>query len=179
MKRVPVLFLCFLPLLMGEDSCGSQQTQERAQVDAQQMVYSRAQPVPMYDYSLERDRVIGLYNARMSAAQTWSVWRSQTGMVEGDCPSSGYPLPYGVQLTAPEAPFSMAGGGVLTPQAEPSGLFTNGISTDATWVFCVIDGAITPVYVEDHVTVYPFPVTVDYDTDRVTKSGSATVTLVK
>jgi len=154
----------------------TQQDAEKDKVDQQQQVYQLAEPLPVYNASLERERVIGLYNARMGALQTWSVWRAIGGLIEGDCASSGYPLPYGVQLTAPDAPYNAQ---YTTPQAEPSGLFTNGITTDATWVFCVTDGSITPVYTEDHVTVYPYPVSVDYPTNRVVKSGAATVTLKK
>lgn len=167
----------FLPLLMGaDDGCNGQRDQEQATVDRQQQVYLRAQPIPTFDYSLERDRITQLYQARMDAAQTWSVWRSQTGMIEGDCASSGYPLPYGVQLTAPEV---HSYNGATVPQAEPNGLFTNGITSNGTWVFCIVDGVITPVYVEDFVTVYPYPVEVDYDLNRVSKAGTATVTLKK
>jgi hypothetical protein len=136
---------------------------ETRAVNEQQSVYLEGQPVPAYDFSLERQRVIELYNARMAAVQTWSVWRSASGRIEGDCPSSGYPLPYGVQLTAPEA---LTYGSVL-PQAEPNGLFTNGITSSATWVMCISGKGVSPVYVETNVTVYPFRVTVDYASDRV------------
>ena len=177
MNRLIPLAL-FLPLLMGAEAegCNSQRDQEKHAVDRQQQLYLQTQPIPTFDYSLERDRITQLYQARMDAVQTWAVWRSQTGMVEGDCPSSGYPLPYGVQLTAPEV---YVGNGGMGPQAEPNGLFTNGITSNGTWVFCIADGAITPVYVEDFVTVYPYPVEVDYDTNRVSKVGAATVTLKK
>jgi hypothetical protein len=174
-RRYLLFLLPCLPLLMAED-CGPPSSQERDAVDRQQTVYATAQPIPTYDYSLERDRITGLYNARMSAAATWSVWRSNTGVIEGDCPSSGYPLPYGVQLTAPDA-YHM--NGVTLPQAEPNGLFTNGVTTNGTWVFCVTDGQITPMYVESVVTAYPYTVTVDYEKNRVIKSGAATVTLEK
>jgi len=185
MNRLFPLLLA-LPLLLGAeggDGCAdnSQRASEKAVVDRQQSIYLTAQPVPTFDYSLERDRVTGLYRARMNAAQTWSVWRSTTGVVEGDCPSSGYPLPYGVQLTSPEviAWSSSQGGAGIVPQAEPNGLFTNGVTSTATWVFCVTDGAITPVYVESVVTVYPYPVEVDPQTGRVTAAGAATVKLEK
>ena len=175
------LFPCLLlvPFLLGsEGGCGGQRSQEKETVDRQQATYLAGQPIPTFDFSLERARIIQLYEARMNAAQTWSVWRSQTGVVEGDCPSSGYPLPYGVQLTSPE----VAGyQGSTLPQAEPNGLFTNGITSNATWVFCVTEGAITPTYVETYVTVYPFPVVVDYETTRVIRvtDASPTVTLKK
>lgn len=173
--------LLTLLLVACAPSQPSQRQQEKAVVDRQQQAYLLAQPVPTFDYSLERDRITQLYQARMGAVQTWSVWRSQTGMVEGDCASSGYPLPYGVQLTAPEV---MSGtncncGYEVVPQAEPNGLFTNGITSNGTWVFCVLDGSVAPVYVEDFVTVYPYPVEVDYEANRVVRVGAATVTLEK
>lgn len=168
--------------LVGCDSA-SQQVQERQLVDRQQRVYLDNQPVPAYDFSLERARITELYNARMRATQTWSVWRSMTGMIEGDCPSSGYPLPYGVQLTSPESSqwigTSTTGHFSTLPQAEPNGLFTNGITSEATWVPCIVDGAISPMYVETKVTTYPYPVQVDYATGLVTRDGAATVTLSK
>lgn len=172
------LFVLGVPVLMGaeNDGCGSQRDAEKATVDHQQSVYLTAQPVPTYDFSLERARIIELYNARMHAAQTWSVWRSMTGMIEGDCPSSGYPLPYGVQLTAPEVYLTQ---GATGPQAEPNGLFTNGITSEATWVPCLVDGQIAPMYVETKVTAYPYPVKVDYATGRVTRDGAVSVTLSK
>lgn len=166
-------------------ACGpvSQQTQERQSVDRQQKVYMTGQPIPTFDFSLERARIIELYNARMHATQTWTVWRSMTGMIEGDCPSSGYPLPYGVQLTSPESDQFVGSSGSghysTLPQAEPNGLFTNGITSEATWVPCIVDGAISPMYVETKVTTYPYPVRVDYETGRVKRDGAATVTLSK
>lgn len=174
-----------LPLLAAVDDCApaeSSTRKEQGAVERQQDLYLTAQPVPTYDYSLERDRVIGLYNARLNAAQTWSVWRSQTGVIEGDCPSSGYPIPYGVSLTASQQVKygSVSAQGMVTvDQAEPNGLYVNGVTTVATWVFCVVDGAITPVYVESNVTVYPYPITVDYDKGRIVRDGAASVTLTK
>lgn len=178
MNRLFPLVL-FIPLLMGAEpsGCGtSQRNAEEAVVDRQQALYLSTQPIPTFDYSLERDRITQLYQARMNAAQTWSVWRSQTGVVEGDCASSGYPLPYGVQLTSPEV---YSYNGAVLPQAEPNGLFTNGITSNGTWVFCLLEGVVAPVYVEDFVTVYPYPVEVDYDLNRVSRAGAATITLKK
>ena len=171
------LLLMSALLLGGMVACDSPRATERNIVDQQQTVYLRAQPIPMYDYSLERDRLTGLYNARMNAVQTYAVWRGMTSQIEGDCPSSGYPIPYGMQLTSPEA--REYNHEAVLPQAEPNGLFSNGVTTSATWVFCVTDGEITPVYVEGTVTVYPYPVTVDYTTNKVTKAGDSSVKLAK
>lgn len=175
------LTLCLFAVMIFGCADESQRSKEKQVVDRQQDVYLVGQPVPTFDYSLERDRVIGLYRARMDAAQTWAVWRSQTGVIEDSCPSSGYPIPFGAQLTSPEviAWASAQGGTGVLPQAEPNGLFTNDVTTSATWVFCVTDGSITPVYVEGMVTVYPYPVTIDLETNRVIRFGVPTVTLKK
>lgn len=168
-----------LALLLSCDTQPTARQSEEMTVDRQQEIYSKASPIPMFDFSLERERVIQLYQARMDAVQTWSVWRSNTGMIEGDCPSSGYPIPYGTQLSSPEVSnyYGSQAGGIALPQAEPNGLFTNGVTTNATWVFCVVDGAIVPAYVEGLVTAYAMPMNVDYTTNRVTPIAGATPTV--
>ena len=40
-------------------------------------------------------------------------------------------------------------------------------------------GALMPVYVEAKVTVYPYPVAVDYATNRVTPTGKGKPTTLK
>lgn len=138
----------------------------------QQSHYQTAQPIPRFDYSLERDIAIQLYKARNERVATHTVWRSDTGKIEGDCPSIGYPLPYDTSLTNPLQPFSSTGNswGTTVEQAEPNGLFSSKNSI-ATWVRCIVkvsgEDVEAPVYIESKVTAYPFPVTLDYDTDRV------------
>lgn len=170
----------WLPLTCTLTGClaDSVQTNEADVVRQQQAAYLIAQPVPLFDYSLERDRAVQLYAARQKSVLSWSVWRSATGVIEDWCPSSGAPLPYGVQLTAPEARERTSN--IVLPQAEPNGLYTNGITTQGTWVFCVRDGAIEPTYVEDNVTAYFHPITVDWANNRVVHDdGAASVTLTK
>ena len=38
-------------------------------------------------------------------------------------------------------------------------------------------GNIEPIYIESKVTVYPYPVKVDYDKNRVTKAGKSSVNI--
>jgi hypothetical protein len=96
-------------------------------------------------------------------------------VIEGDCPSIGFGIPYDVSLTNPLQ--YVGSGGAVIEQAEPNGLFASK-STSATWVMCTdAAGGIAPIYVEGKVTVYPYPVRVDYNSNRVFKSGDATVTL--
>ena len=179
MKQI-ILILAGLFILTGcNDKVSSQRADSKA-IDRQQSQYAKAQPVPAFDYSLERDLLIQLYQLRNQKVATHSVWRSDFGMIENDCPSIGYPLPYDASLTNPWVADRRSGGdGVAIGQPEPNGIFqsTNSI---ATWVVCTGPGGVLePIFVESKVRVYPYPVTVDYEEDRVYRAGeaSATVTL--
>ena len=175
-----------LPLMAGscDPSEPSAAAVEAQAVGRQQDQYSIAQPIPAYDYSLERDLLIQLYNIRNQEVTTHSVWRSDRGMVEGDCRSMGFGMPYDTSLTNPLTGREIATRGTGGPnpavaigQPEPNGVFAS-TNTSATWVFCLSDaGIIEPIYIEAKVTVYPGPVKVDYTTNRVTRNGAATVTL--
>ena len=168
-------------LLTGCSRYDTQTSKDRKAVERQQSQYAIGQPVPAYDWSLERHLVTELYNVRNRRVATHAVWRSDYGTVEGDCPSMGYGLPYDTSLTNP---LKMIGGGysgkyygVAVEQAEPNGIFASK-NTSATWVMCVgAAGVIEPVYVESKVTIYPGPVKVDYKTNRVVRAGKATVNI--
>jgi len=181
-KYIFIICLGFITLT----GCGiqdSNNSKESQAVARQQGQYAKSQPVPGYDYSLERDLLIQLYNIRNNKVSTHSVWRSDYGMIEGDCPSMGYGLPYDTSLTNPfmttdENQRGRSKSGVTTiGQPEPNGVFAS-TNTSATWVMCIGDaGLIEPHYIESKVTVYPGPVNVDYKNNRVTRSGKATVTM--
>lgn len=180
------LVLAFASLaLAGCLEGDSQDARDTEAVQRQQSQYAIGQPIPAFDWSLERDLLIQLYQVRNAEVTTHSVWRSLTGTVEGDCPSMGYGLPYDTSLTNPLAPTNLnqrgvgQGNGALTTigQPEPNGVFAS-TNTAATWVFCLgATGTLEPVYVETTVTVYPGPVDVDYATNRVVRRGDPTVTI--
>lgn len=159
-------------------------TREADAVERQQLQYEKSQPIPVFDWSLERELLIELYRIRNEKVITHSVWRANYGMVEGDCPSLGYGLPYDLSLTNPLTPliytYDAIGAGWgqsshTVEQPEPNGVFSSK-NTSATWVMCIGEGSnLEPVYVETKVTVYPGPVKVDYNTNRVVRSGAATV----
>ena len=191
MKTKIVLFSLLVLLLVSLSGCAESTdtatNQEAQQVEAQQQQYLIAQPVPQFDWSLERYLVGELYKIRNRKVATYSVWRSDYGLIEGDCPSSGYGIPYDVSMTNPlqATDVSKEGrrhsyeGGALTSigQAEPNGIFAS-TNTSATWVFCVDEtGDLMPVYVESHVTVYPYAVEVNYETNRVIRAGNPDVTI--
>lgn len=145
-------------------ACGV--TSERAdqvRVNDQQSVYSANQPIPYFDWSLERQLVTQLYEIRNRAVNTWAVVVSNgTGMALWSCPSFGYPIPYDTSLTNPLQP--VYSNGAVVEMAEPNGLFPSK-NSDATWVMCIgNDGKANPVYAEAKVIVFPFPV-------RVTETG--------
>jgi len=184
-----ILIVVLMALMIS--ACNGQGQTESAStakaVERQQGQYATVQPVPVFDWSLERDLVIQLYGIRNMKAVTHSVWRSDRGMVEGDCPSIGFGIPYDTSLTNPLVAVDIAqdgdhhnyNGGSLASieQPEPNGIFASK-NTSATWVMCAGEtGFIEPVYVETKVTVYPYPVAVDYSENRVVKSGKSTVTI--
>lgn len=175
MKKVTISGLLLLVLA----GCMNQaEYKDRETVREQQQQYGIAQPVPTFDWSLERDVVIQLYRARNERVATHTVWRSSFGTVEGDCPSIGYPIPYDTSLTNPLTTLHNGGTSVVE-QPEPNGLFASKNSI-ATWIRCVQDdGSEVPIYVESLVTSYPYAVSVDYDRNRVIRAGAANFVLEK
>jgi len=183
------LILIITIVLTGCEYESTTESKDAKAVSRQQSQYQIGQPIPTYDWSLERHLVIQLYNVRNQKSATHSVWRSDRGWVEGDCPSYGYGIPYDTSLTNPLVAtdidnqgeeHSYQGGALASiEQAEPNGIFASK-NTAATWVMCLGEsGSIEPVYVETKVTVYPGPVKVDYDKNRVTRSGAATILISK
>ena len=183
MKIILTLFISMF-LVACSPGSGSQSSKTSKAVERQQSQYATAQPVPAFDWSLERDLLIQLYNIRNMKALTHSVWRSDRGTVEGDCASIGFGMPYDTSLTNPLVSTARAVDSKFIKdsltsieQAEPNGIFASK-NTSATWIMCAGEtGSIEPLYIETKVTVYPYSVKVNYNTNRVTKAGVATVTL--
>ena len=184
MKRSTLLMVCLIPfVLTGCSGCESSQQKDRRTVDKQQQQYTISQPVPYFEWSLERDFMIQLQKKRNEAVRTWSVWRSHTGMIEGHTESIGFPLPYDVQLTNPLGREG-TNSSLVVEQPEPNGLFGSKM-TAATWIRAVVThngkAMEVPIYVEGVVTCYPYPIVVDYEKNRVTRAeaGDPTVVLEK
>ncbi len=180
--------MLLISTLVGCNREKSASNKEAQAVSHQQKQYAKGQPVPAFDWSLERDLMIQLYILRNAKVATHTVWRSDYGMIEGDRPSIGYGLPYDTSLTNPLVATDVSDrgithnyqGGALASieQAEPNGIYASK-NTTATWVMEVdaVTGKILPLYVESKVTVYPYPVKVDYKTNRVTRAGRASTTI--
>lgn len=177
MKKL-LLGLALTSLLAGCIKGNTQDARDRQAADQQQAQYAKSQPVPKYNWSLERHLVIELQNARNVKAATHSVWRSNTGIIEGHCPSIGFGIPYDTSLTNPlkEGRRNTYGVSVIE-QAEPNGVFISK-NTSATWVMCSGEnGSIEPIYIESKVTVYPYPLDVDYNNNRVIKAGKSSINI--
>ena len=81
----------------------------------------------------------------------WYTKNDMSGkwVYQGTC--IGYGIPYGASITSPEQYYYS---GATLPLAEPNGLYTNGVTSSATWVLTTDkDGNVTPTYVESEITV--------------------------
>ena len=81
----------------------------------------------------------------------WYTKNDMSGkwIYQGTC--IGYGIPYGASITNPE---QYEYSGATLPLAEPNGLYTNGVTSSATWVLTTDkDGNVTPMYVESEITV--------------------------
>ena len=180
-KTLLLLITAFIVMSFSGCMEPGQERKDKEAVQAQQSQYAKAQPVPQFDWSLERELLIKLYNLRNEKVATHSVWRSDYGMIEGECTSMGFGMPYDTSLTNPLQHYSgrSTGEGSAVGQAEPNGIFAS-TNTSATWVMCVGKaGQLEPHYVEAKVTVYPYSVKVDWKNNRVTKSGETTAIISK
>lgn len=82
----------------------------------------------------------------------WYTKCEYTGkwIYEGQC--IGYGIPYSASITSPDT--VRYSSGAVVSQAEPNGIYTNGLSTSATWILAIdSDGNITPEYVEHTIRV--------------------------
>ena len=86
----------------------------------------------------------------------WYTKAQMTGkwVFEGKC--MGYGIPYSASMTSPDKLERVTNGGYsgVISQAEPNGIYTNGLSTSATWVLTLNDnGEVTPTYVEQEICI--------------------------
>lgn len=85
----------------------------------------------------------------------WYTKNDYTGkwIYQGEC--IGYGIPYSASLTAPEIPdYTSYEDNAVLMQPEPNGIYTNGLSSSATWILTTdVEGNITPTYVESEITV--------------------------
>lgn len=103
----------------------------------------------------EYKRLLDLYELRDDPDLIcyWYTQNQFTGkwVYQGEC--LGYGIPYGASLTNPE---EYVYNGATIPLAEPNGLFTNTVTSSATWIIKITsDGKLKPDYVESEIRISP------------------------
>jgi hypothetical protein len=142
--------------LVGCNFYENTDSREQVQVHTQQDQYARTQPVPYFEWSLQRDLYSEIYKLKNEAVATWSyVWDQYRGKISFECASVGFPIPGGTELTNPyQVTYGQNGGSGVVSQAEPDGLFAPDVS-EGTYVLCTNDdGSVSPVYLEERVRAY-------------------------
>ena len=174
-----VLILLFALFGCGPTGDATQTQKETAMVNSQQAIYSKTQPVPLFNYSLPRDLLIQFYKASTSnVVRTWSAEVSDYGVPLFITESIGYPIPADTQLTNPEMVIDdqygdYTAGGATVSQPEPNGLYTSP-NTNAT-INMTVDGSgkVAPVYCEHKVLCWPFEVSYNKSTGMFERVGGS------
>ena len=137
-------------MLTGCDSTSSQENIYTEQIKSQILdMHGMPNISNGYEYAQLKD----IYELRddPNLICYWYTKNDMSGkwVYQGTC--IGYGIPYGASITSPE---QCAYNGATLPLAEPNGLYTNGVTSSATWVLTTDkDGNITPIYVESEITV--------------------------
>jgi len=155
--------LLALLLLAGCSLSAGSQYRETEQLQQSTVAIVQNQPLPdLGGYSWEREMVSKLAVLRNQGYATWTyLW--QYGQLIEVCPSLGYPIPYAVQLTAPEVGVGTA---YTLPQPEVNTLYMPS-SAEASWVLCVDeDGNTNPTYLESRAEAYTYRLKADRILER-------------
>lgn len=117
--------------------------------------------LPNITHYFERSQLKEIYELRddPSLVCFWYTKNEYSGkwVYEGKC--IGYGIPYAASLTSPDTlTAKYVGSGTwidgTKSQAEPSGIYTNGLTTSATWILSMNEsGGITPVYIEQEICI--------------------------
>ena len=159
-KALLIIGLLLAVLLVGCDMPEDTERADNLIVKEQQSHYAKVHPVPFFEYSIPRDVYIQIYEVITTKAyNTYTVIQTMTGETVFHGNSIGYGIPHDVSLTNPwQADVRSSTGRIPIGQAEPDGLFAS-VNTDGTWVLFVLEtGEVTPIYTEQKVTTFPFPV---------------------
>lgn len=160
-KRKKVVILIALTMIIALFSCGfSSCTDSSARRDKEYSEEMKEQIADSIGYPdlanfFEYAQLKEIYELRDDPDLIcyWYTKCEYTGkwIYEGQC--IGYGIPYSASITSPDKIYYNSSGAVVA-QAEPNGIYTNGLSTSATWILTIdSDGSITPDYVEQTIRV--------------------------
>lgn len=174
--RFAALLLVVVLILTACADTSSANKSETQATDNQFGIYTTSQPIHTYNFSMPRDVMLQIYDATMTAHNTWTVWYALDHTPLDMCPSVGYPIPGGTQLTNPVRPVYSGDTGIATvAQGEPNGLYPPSTAS-GTWVLCVHGGQTEPTYVEPNVVTYSHPVKIE-NGQVVDAGGASSVTV--
>lgn len=174
MKKSFVLISCVTIILCALTGCGQRETASSKENAYTQDLMEQANDAVGYpDIAnfFERSQLKEIYELRDNPNLIcyWYTKSDITGkwIYQGEC--IGYGIPYGSSITQTETmqnaalpALDMLGNDKsynqyfteILPQAEPNGLYNNGITTSATWILVPdSEGNIKPTYVESEITV--------------------------
>lgn len=172
-KRFVAIILVCIMLVGCLAGCQRETASSRENEYTQALMEQAANAIGYPDITnfFERAQLKEIYEMRddPSLICHWYTKNDMSGkwIYQGTC--VGYGIPYGTSITQTDTlqhaalPSLSATGEEreyntyyteVLPQAEPNGLYTNGLSTSATWILTTDDaGNIAPTYVESEITV--------------------------
>ena len=147
---VGVIGVLMSSMLVGCDDTSSQENTYTEQTKSQIL---DMHGMPNISHGYEYAQLKDIYELRddPNLICYWYTKNDMSGkwVYQGTC--IGYGIPYGASVTNPE---QYEYGGATLPLAEPNGLYTNGVTSSATWVLTTDkDGNVTPTYVESEIAV--------------------------
>lgn len=191
MKKILVCVLSVLMALTVFTGCSRETTSSRENAYTQSLMEQAANSIGYPDITnfFERAQLKEIYELRDNPNLIchWYTKNNMTGkwIYQGTC--IGYGIPYGTSITQTDTvqraalpALSISGEDKgyneyfteILPQAEPNGLYTNGLSTSATWILTTDEnGNITPTYVESEITVTQTKITARLCEDWSIPSG--------
>lgn len=155
MKKFVAMILALTAVLVCFTGCDSVGKEEREYTN---MIKEQGfDMIGMPDISnfFEMGQLKDLYELRddPNLVCYWYTKNTMTGkwVYEGTC--IGFGIPYGSSITRPESTTNRDSS-IVVPQAEPNGLYNNGLTTSATWILSIDEnGEIKPRYVEHEICV--------------------------
>lgn len=155
-------FASLLVFVLAACTGRSEVLDEISDANTQLQIYSQNQSQEIYNYSVEREVLQSIVEARVKSTNTYTFFFApMTPRPVFSCPSLGFPIAATAQATNPEQFIRGYGGSYFDsplPQIEPSGIYAPP-DTDATYSVCLLDnGNVAPIYWEPNIASFPFPV---------------------
>lgn len=173
MKKFIAVIITAMTVLVMSTGCQRETTSSRENAYTQDLMEQASSVVGYPDITnfFERAQLKEIYELRddPNLVCHWYTKNDMTGkwIYQGTC--IGYGIPYGTSITQTDTVQRAALPALningedkgfndyftdILPQAEPNGLYTNGLSTSATWILVAdAEGDIKPTYIESEITV--------------------------